>query len=222
MKFLSTTQYLLLILSSSCLMITTVSTIESTDSQQPNPTISKSNQNKLKQPSSKTSLIVINEDDWDQMLQGEWMVEFHAPWCPACRALQPEWKSFSFWGSDLGIKVGAVDVTANPGLSGRFMVTALPSIYHVKDGIFRQYKGTRDVNTFVSFIEEKKWQSIEPISSWKSPNSIPMSIVSNFFKISMTLRALHNSLVEDYGIPYWGSYILFAFVTILFGAMLGL
>lgn len=38
----------------------------------------------------------------------------------------------------------------------------------------------------------------------------------------MTLRALHNSLVEDYGIPYWGSYILFAFVTILFGAMLGL
>lgn len=49
-----------------------------------------------------------------------------------------------------------------------------------------------------------------------------MSIVSNFFKISMTLRALHNSLVEDYGIPYWGSYILFAFVTILFGAMLGL
>lgn len=75
MKFLSTTQYLLLILSSSCLMITTVSTIESTDSQQPNPTISKSNQNKLKQPSSKTSLIVINEDDWDQMLQGEWMVE---------------------------------------------------------------------------------------------------------------------------------------------------
>lgn len=113
-------------------------------------------------------------------------------------------------------------------------------LFSVKDGVFRQYKGTRDVNTFVSFIEEKKWQSIEPISSWKAPNSMPyvefihlqfifycifvlrMSIVSNFFKISMTLRALHNSLVEDYGIPYWGSYILFAFVTILFGAMLGL
>ena len=27
------------------------------------------------------------------------------------------------------IKIGAVDVTANPGLTGRFMVTALPSIY---------------------------------------------------------------------------------------------
>lgn len=49
-----------------------------------------------------------------------------------------------------------------------------------------------------------------------------MSIVSNFFKISMALRGIHNILVEDYGIPYWGSYILFAFATILFGALLGL
>ncbi len=49
-----------------------------------------------------------------------------------------------------------------------------------------------------------------------------MSIVSYFFKISMALRSVHNRLVEDYGIPYWGSYILFAFATILLGAILGL
>jgi len=49
-----------------------------------------------------------------------------------------------------------------------------------------------------------------------------MSLVSYFFKISMALRAVHNRLVEDYGIPYWGSYILFAFATILLGALLGL
>jgi len=171
---------------------------------------------------SKGSLITLDEENWDQMLTDEWMVEFFAPWCPACRSLQPEWKTFSTWSHDLSIKVGAVDVTANPGLSGRFMVTALPTIYHVKDGVFRQYKGTRDSNTFVSFIEEKKWQSIEPVSSWKSPNSYQMSIVSYFFKISMALRSVHNRLVEDYGIPYWGSYILFAFATILLGAILGL
>jgi len=38
----------------------------------------------------------------------------------------------------------------------------------------------------------------------------------------MALRAIHNRLVDDYGIPYWGSYILFAFATILLGAILGL
>ena len=53
----------------------------------------------------------------------------YAPWCPACRALEPVWHDFATWGDDLGIKVAHVDVTTSPGLSGRFMVTALPTIY---------------------------------------------------------------------------------------------
>lgn len=53
-------------------------------------------------PTKGSSLIVINEDEWEQLNSGEWMVEFHAPWCPACRQLQPEWKTFSSWASDLG------------------------------------------------------------------------------------------------------------------------
>jgi hypothetical protein len=43
--------------------------------------------------------------------------------------LQPVWEEFSTWSDDLGIKVGQVDVTTSPGLSGRFMVTALPTIF---------------------------------------------------------------------------------------------
>jgi len=43
--------------------------------------------------------------------------------------LQPEWKKFASWSEDLNIGVAAVDVTVNPGLSGRFLVTALPTIY---------------------------------------------------------------------------------------------
>lgn len=37
----------------------------------------------------------------------------------------------------------------------------------------------------------------------------------------MSLRAVHNRLVEEYGIPQWGSYVLFALATILLGALLG-
>lgn len=57
------------------------------------------------------------------------MKSSYAPWCPACRALEPVWVDFASWSDDLGIKVGHVDVTTSPGLSGRFMVTALPTIY---------------------------------------------------------------------------------------------
>ena len=53
----------------------------------------------------------------------------HAPWCPACKEMSKTWDSFASWSKDLSIKVGDIDVTANPGLSGRFLVTALPTIY---------------------------------------------------------------------------------------------
>lgn len=65
------------------------------------------------------------------------------------------------------------------------------------NGEFRQYKGTRDKEAFVSFIEERKWQQVEPVPSWKSPNSVQMSIVSSFFKLSQVLRVSVHSLIEQ-------------------------
>lgn len=42
----------------------------------------------------------------------------------------------------------------------------------VKDGVFRQYRGSRDKESFINFVEEKKWQTLESVSSWKAPQSI--------------------------------------------------
>jgi len=164
----------------------------------------------------------ITEDNWRDVLKGEWMVEFFAPWCPACRALQSSWDEFSGWSEDLEIGIAQVDVTVSPGLSGRFMVTALPTIFHVKNGVFRQYRGARDKDSFISYIEEKKWSSVEPISDWKSPDSIQMSMVSYFFKLSMVLRNVHTTLTEEYQLPSWASYVAFALATITLGGVLGL
>ncbi|KAK0088653.1 hypothetical protein PV325_011217 [Microctonus aethiopoides] len=164
----------------------------------------------------------LNEDNWDRMLTGEWMVEFFAPWCPACKDLEPVWSYLGEMKKDLGINVGKVDVTNSPGLSGRFMVTALPTIYHVKDGLFRQYKSPRDRDSLISFVRSKTWIKVDPIPSWKSPTSIQMSIISQFFKMSQILRGVHNKLMEDFGLPTWGSYLIFAIATIIIGAFLGL
>jgi len=169
-----------------------------------------------------SKLTTITEDNWRDILEGEWMVEFMAPWCPACRALQPIWEDFSGWTEDLEIGVGQVDVTSSPGLSGRFMVTALPTIFHVKNGVFRQYRGARDKDSFISFVEDKKWNQVEEVSSWKDPSSIQMSMVSYFFKLSMVLRNVHTTLTEEYELPYWVSYVAFAVATILLGGVLGL
>merc|ERR1711910_260500 len=167
-------------------------------------------------------LTKIEEENWRDLLTGEWMGEFFAPWCPACRGLQPTWEDFAGWSEDLEIGIGQVDVTTSPGLSGRFMVTALPTIFHVKDGVFRQYRGARDKDSFISFVEDKKWTQVEQIATWSNPDSVQMTLVSYFFKLSMVLRNVHSTLTEDYEFPYWVSYVAFAVATILLGAILGL
>lgn len=40
--------------------------------------------------------------------------------------------------------------------------------------------------------------------------------------MSMVLRQVNQTITEDYGYPYWVSYLLFAVATIMFGAFLGL
>lgn len=95
-------------------------------------------------------------------------------------------------------------------------------VYSVKDGVFRQYRGSRDKEEFTLFVEEKRWEQMDPIPSWKSPSSIQMSVVSGFFKLSMMLRNIHTQITEEHGIPYWGSYLIFALGTIVIGAVLGL
>ncbi|OXA60313.1 thioredoxin-related transmembrane protein 1 [Folsomia candida] len=171
---------------------------------------------------SSSALVHVNDDNWNSILEGEWMVEFFAPWCPACRSLQPIWEDFASWSNDLGIKVGQVDITSSPGLSGRFMITALPTIFHVKDGQFRQYKGPRSKEEFLGFVEEKRWETLEPISSWQSPSSVQMTMVSQFYKISMNLRNIMTVMLEEYGIPTWAAYLMFGVATIVIGLILGL
>lgn len=69
-----------------------------------------------------------------------------------------------------------------------FVSAALPTIFHVKEGVFRQYKGPRTKEEFLSYVEEKKWEAVEPLSTWQSPSSIQMSLISQFYKISMSIR----------------------------------
>lgn len=169
-----------------------------------------------------SKVINLNEENWHSILDKEWMIEFYAPWCPACKNLAPAWQKLGEWSNDIGIRTAKIDVTTSPALSGRFLVAALPTIFHVVNGEFRQYRGPRDADSLITFIEEQKWKDIEPISAWKHPDSIQMTIMSYFFKLSHYLKEVNNVMLVDYGMPPWLTYVLFAIVTILLGALLGL
>ncbi|KAM9557342.1 thioredoxin-related transmembrane protein 1 isoform 2-T2 [Guaruba guarouba] len=170
----------------------------------------------------RSAVKVLSDGMWRELLHGEWMVEFYAPWCPACQNLQPEWEKFAEWGEDLEVNIAKVDVTEQPGLSGRFVITALPTIYHCKDGEFRRYQGARTKSDFINFISDQEWKSIEPVSSWFGPSSVLMSSMSALFQLSMWIRHCHNYLTENVGIPVWGSYAVFTLATLFSGLILGL
>ena len=99
-----------------------------------------------------SKLIKLDENSWTEMLKGEWMVEFYAPWCPACKHLESQWEQFSSWSDDLSIKVASIDVTTNPGLSGRFMVTALPTIYQYVFNLHHAKLTVLEININNSFF----------------------------------------------------------------------
>ncbi|XP_029111902.1 thioredoxin-related transmembrane protein 1-like isoform X2 [Scleropages formosus] len=110
----------------------------------------------------------ISDRNWEEILQGEWMIEF------------------------------------------------------CKDGVFRLYEGPRTKEDFLSFIDEKKWQDLEPISSWLGPSSFLMNIISGFYRLSMFTRNWHSYLTEHLGMPVWGSYVVFTLAVLFSGLVLGL
>ncbi|XP_054146443.1 thioredoxin-related transmembrane protein 4 [Melozone crissalis] len=170
----------------------------------------------------RSSVRVLCGSNWSLVLQGQWMLEFYAPWCPACRQLEPTWESFAKESERLGIAVGKVDVTQEPGLSGRFFVTTLPTIYHANDGVFRRYRGSRTLEDLQGYILERKWEAVEPVAGWKSPSSIMMHGMAGLFHFSGWIRQIHNYLTGTLGVHVWVSYAIFILATLLIGLLLGL
>ncbi|KAM9155118.1 thioredoxin-related transmembrane protein 4 isoform 2-T2 [Pangshura tecta] len=165
---------------------------------------------------------VLSAANWSLVLQGQWMVQFYAPWCPACQQIEAAWENFAKESEHLDIAVGKVDVTQEPGLSGRFFVTTLPTIYHAMDGVFRRYRGSRTSEDLQGYILERKWEAVEPVAGWKSPSSIMMHGMAGLFHFSGWIRQIHSYFTGTLGIHVWGSYAIFILSTLLIGLILGL
>ncbi|XP_048204773.1 thioredoxin-related transmembrane protein 4 [Perognathus longimembris pacificus] len=173
-------------------------------------------------PAEQSRVQPMTASNWTLVMEGEWMLKFYAPWCPSCQQTDSEWETFARNGENLQISVGKVDVIQEPGLSGRFFVTTLPAFFHAKDGIFRRYRGPGIFEDLQNYILEKKWQSVEPLTGWKSPASLTMSGMAGLFSISGKIWHLHNYFTVTLGVPAWCSYVFFVIATLVFGLFMGL
>ena len=84
------------------------------------------------------------------------MVEFYAPWCGHCKALEPEWNA-SATRLKGKVKFAKVDATENEMLAQRFGVRGYPTIKYFdygpgkSDSKAQDYQGGRDQQAITDF-----------------------------------------------------------------------
>lgn len=62
------------------------------------------------------------------------MVDFWATWCGPCRIIAPVVEQLADEYADKGLRVGKLDVDANPQTAQKFGVRSIPTILFFKDG----------------------------------------------------------------------------------------
>ncbi|CAL8086804.1 unnamed protein product [Calicophoron daubneyi] len=164
-------------------------------------------------------VVQIGSNNWTQTFEGEWLVEFYAPWCPACRQFGPILEEISN-DQHVTARIAAVDVTENPVLSFVFFVYRLPSIFYAKDGLFREYDGPRMKDNVYDYLVKREYLSQTPIPWYYSPSSFHMGLFFRFMELGMVITHIHQYLL-DTGFPTWLSFITIGLATILFGTLLG-
>ena len=101
--------------------------------------------------------------------ENTWVLEFYAPWCKHCQALEPVYKQAA---EDVRtLRFGKIDATANKGLATRYGVTGYPTVKWMRDGWVRPYNGMRDSSGFQQLSD---LLSAPPVAAIETANELEL------------------------------------------------
>jgi len=109
-------------------------------------------------------VIVLNDHSFDaNVFSGKeaWLVEFYAPWCGHCKALQPKYDTAATeLKSNLKVKLAKVDATENGTIASRYGVQGYPTLKWFPAGTDKDvtptaYDSEREVAALVKFCTDR-------------------------------------------------------------------
>lgn len=80
------------------------------------------------------------------------LLEFFAPWCGHCSALQPEFAKAATALKDEGVVLAKIDAVEHTEFASEYGVEAYPTLYFLVDGEKQPYTGGRTRFEFFSYV----------------------------------------------------------------------
>ncbi|KAM1099934.1 hypothetical protein ACFX15_006236 [Malus domestica] len=100
------------------------------------------------------------------------MVEFYAPWCGHCQALNPEYAAAATELKGEDVVLAKVDATEENELSQEYGVEGFPTIFFFIDGVHKPYTGQRTKEGIVTWIKKKIGPGIQNVTTLEDAERI--------------------------------------------------
>jgi len=102
------------------------------------------------------AVLELTQETFDQTIQGEGLVlvEFGAPWCPACRAQAPIIEALAATHAGRA-RIAKVDVDRSAQIANQFQIQGIPAIIIFKDGSpVRKFVGLTQKDVLAGALNE--------------------------------------------------------------------
>ncbi|KAK3829907.1 MAG: thioredoxin-like protein [Linnemannia elongata] len=99
--------------------------------------------------------VLTSENFKDVINQKFVLVDFYAPWCGHCQNLEPEYKAAAkLLKDDEMIQMAKIDCVTEKEICKSYEVGSYPTLKIFREGVPRDYKGTRKTDGIVSYLKK--------------------------------------------------------------------
>jgi len=101
--------------------------------------------------SGDSKVVVLTDNNfYESIAKGTWLVKFYAPWCGHCKNLVPTWETLAKKHSG-SFNVAKLDATVETKTAATFHVQGYPTLLLFKDGKSWSYEGSRSESDLANF-----------------------------------------------------------------------